>query len=201
MIRLKKRNKKKHESGQAIVEFALVLPLFLLLVMGILDFGWLFYNYISVENAARNGARIACVEYTSCSLVEAEPNSEQKIPAVFVNNTGYYLEPEKVANNSQSVSEDEADVVEAVSNSLPPAISNVRIAVSYSSDVKRAKEKPNDWMDYNIAEERAEGDVEVTVEGTIPVLTPLLGAFSGMEKTLTSTSTFHVEKQHDEYED
>ena len=46
-----------------MVEFAFVLPIFLLLVMGILDFGFLFYNYISMENAARNAARVACVDY------------------------------------------------------------------------------------------------------------------------------------------
>ena len=39
---MKNRRKKKRESGQAMVEFALVLPIFLLLVMGILDFGFLF---------------------------------------------------------------------------------------------------------------------------------------------------------------
>ena len=32
----------KREKGQSIVEFALVLPLILLIVCGIIDFGWLF---------------------------------------------------------------------------------------------------------------------------------------------------------------
>ena len=36
---------KKRENGQSAVEFALVLPILLLIVCGILDFGWLFYNY------------------------------------------------------------------------------------------------------------------------------------------------------------
>ena len=41
---------KKRENGQSAVEFALVLPILLLIVCGILDFGWLFYNQLSVEN-------------------------------------------------------------------------------------------------------------------------------------------------------
>ena len=34
--------KRKRESGQAMVEFALILPILLLIVCGIIDFGWLF---------------------------------------------------------------------------------------------------------------------------------------------------------------
>lgn len=42
-----------------MVEFALVLPVFLLLVAGIIDFGFMFYSRMSVINAAREGARAA----------------------------------------------------------------------------------------------------------------------------------------------
>ncbi len=40
-----------------MVEFALVLPLFLLILAGILDFGFLLYSRMTVINAAREGAR------------------------------------------------------------------------------------------------------------------------------------------------
>ena len=53
--------KYKHEDGQAMVEFALILPIFLLILCGILDFGWLFYNQLSLNNACREGARYAVV--------------------------------------------------------------------------------------------------------------------------------------------
>ncbi|MCF0112288.1 MAG: pilus assembly protein [Erysipelotrichaceae bacterium] len=58
-----RRKFKKNERGQAMVEMALVLPIFLCLVCGIIDFGWLFYNQISLNNAAREGARYAVVHY------------------------------------------------------------------------------------------------------------------------------------------
>jgi len=49
----------KTERGAELIEFALVLPLLLLLVLGIVDFGFLFQRLEVVTNAAREGARIA----------------------------------------------------------------------------------------------------------------------------------------------
>lgn len=43
--------------GAAVVEFALVVPIFLLLVMGIIDFGFAFNDYNSVRQGVREGAR------------------------------------------------------------------------------------------------------------------------------------------------
>ncbi|HBO33570.1 MAG TPA: hypothetical protein DD636_02325 [Anaerolineaceae bacterium] len=43
-------------SAQALVEFALILPLMLILVLGSMDLGRLFYNKIILTNAAREGA-------------------------------------------------------------------------------------------------------------------------------------------------
>lgn len=51
----------KNESGQSMVELAVALPILLLLVFGIIDFGWLFYNKMSVENASREAVRYAIV--------------------------------------------------------------------------------------------------------------------------------------------
>jgi len=42
-----------------MVEFALVLPIFMLILSGILDFGFMLYSRMSVINAAREGARTA----------------------------------------------------------------------------------------------------------------------------------------------
>lgn len=53
--------KMKKEKGQAMLEFALILPILLILVCGIIDFGWLFYNQSELNNCAREGARYAIV--------------------------------------------------------------------------------------------------------------------------------------------
>ena len=48
-------------SGQTLAEFALVLPMLLLLVMGVFDLGRGIFFYSAVHNAAREGARYAAV--------------------------------------------------------------------------------------------------------------------------------------------
>ncbi len=60
MFRLFRRDREK---GAAAVEFAIVLPLFLLLVFGIMEAGWFFAQQVEVRNAAREGARLAVVDY------------------------------------------------------------------------------------------------------------------------------------------
>jgi len=47
--------------GQELVEYALTLPVLLLLVLGIMEFGWAIFAYNSVANAAREGARVGAV--------------------------------------------------------------------------------------------------------------------------------------------
>jgi Flp pilus assembly protein TadG len=47
--------------GQALVEFALVIPIFLLLLMALFDMGRAVFAYNTLTNAAREGARIAIV--------------------------------------------------------------------------------------------------------------------------------------------
>jgi Flp pilus assembly protein TadG len=59
--------------GQAIVEFVIVLPILVLLMLGILQFGVAFHNYLAITDATRVGARAAAVKRTSdpCSAAKA----------------------------------------------------------------------------------------------------------------------------------
>ncbi|HHT45777.1 MAG TPA: pilus assembly protein [Firmicutes bacterium] len=52
---------KANEKGQSLVEFALLLPILLLLLLGIIQFGIIFNGQITVTSAAREGARLAAV--------------------------------------------------------------------------------------------------------------------------------------------
>jgi Flp pilus assembly protein TadG len=56
-----KRTRQGGESGQAFVEFALVLPVLLLLLLGVIQFGNIFRDYIALTDATRVGARQAAV--------------------------------------------------------------------------------------------------------------------------------------------
>ena len=53
----------KSEKGQAMVEFALVLPILLLILCGIIDFGWIFGNQLLANNASREAARYTAIHY------------------------------------------------------------------------------------------------------------------------------------------
>ena len=54
---------KSRENGASLVEFALIAPFLLLLLLGIVEFGYLFGQYNEVRHAAREGARYAAVSY------------------------------------------------------------------------------------------------------------------------------------------
>jgi Flp pilus assembly protein TadG len=54
-------NRLRSDSGQAITEFALILPLLMVLILGIVQFGIVFNNYITLTDATRAGARQAVV--------------------------------------------------------------------------------------------------------------------------------------------
>ena len=54
---------KKHK-GQSVVEFALVLPLFLFIMFGIIYTGMMFHDYTTLSNIARSSAREASVSGT-----------------------------------------------------------------------------------------------------------------------------------------
>lgn len=55
------RRKLRQEQGQTMVEFALVMPVLLLVIFGIIQFGVLYNDYISLTDATRVGARKAAV--------------------------------------------------------------------------------------------------------------------------------------------
>jgi Flp pilus assembly protein TadG len=66
-----KRHQKHSDRGQAIVEFALVLPVLLLIVLGVVQFGRLYSNNETIANATRAGARVAAVSRTASDPVGA----------------------------------------------------------------------------------------------------------------------------------
>jgi Flp pilus assembly protein TadG len=47
------------ERGAELVEFALTLPLLMFVLLGVIEFGFVFHEYEVVTNAAREGARLA----------------------------------------------------------------------------------------------------------------------------------------------
>ncbi|MGO8686202.1 MAG: TadE family protein [Candidatus Dormibacteria bacterium] len=60
---------RRRRRGQTLVEFAMVFPVFLMVVMGTIDYGGYFGSRLSIENAARAAVRYAAVQ--PCPLTGA----------------------------------------------------------------------------------------------------------------------------------
>jgi Flp pilus assembly protein TadG len=79
-----------HERGANLVEAAIVIPLLLIIVVGLADLGRLYFTYITIVNAAREGARYAAghplneAGITSACLAEAQKESQDSKPLVSI---------------------------------------------------------------------------------------------------------------------
>lgn len=69
------------ESGAVAVEFALILPVLLLLVVGIIQFGIVYSQYQVMEGAAREGARCAAVQAAGFSDCDPQARVDAALPA------------------------------------------------------------------------------------------------------------------------
>ncbi len=90
--------------GSTLVEFALVVPVLLALLIGIMEFGWLVKNNMQISNAAREGARRASLGNTNAS-VRAEvarrciPMTVTTVITYSTNRTTYTVLPESAGTN------------------------------------------------------------------------------------------------------
>jgi TadE-like protein len=79
--------------GQSLAEFAVVLPIFLLVVCGLFDLGRAVFVYTSLTNAAREGARLAIVNQDATLIRQRAFGQSAAVnttdPAT-VFNVGYY---------------------------------------------------------------------------------------------------------------
>ena len=67
-VQVRDRKMKAGSRGQSMVETALVLPIIILILMAIIDFGFLFNNYIVLSNASREASRKAAVGGTDAEI-------------------------------------------------------------------------------------------------------------------------------------
>ncbi|MDP4118849.1 MAG: TadE/TadG family type IV pilus assembly protein [Bacillota bacterium] len=69
----------KNEKGQAVVEFAIVLPILILIIGGMIDFSWIYSNQNIIDNCAREGARYAIVHATDTNVTTEITNYTKSI--------------------------------------------------------------------------------------------------------------------------
>jgi Flp pilus assembly protein TadG len=63
------RRPQRPDDGAAAVEFALVAPLFIILVFGLISFGMVFAQSLALDNGAREAARSGVVENRTCGQI------------------------------------------------------------------------------------------------------------------------------------
>ena len=69
---MERRRRARDERGTSLVEFALILPVVVLFVFGIIDFGWAFSQQLALKHAAREGVRAAVVNNGAAALSNAQ---------------------------------------------------------------------------------------------------------------------------------
>jgi Flp pilus assembly protein TadG len=165
------------ERGQTIVELALVLPIFFSLIFGLMDVAWLTFQYQSVTNAAREGAREASIldplfesgNSTNCSTGYGEPSSTQAAPAVPIESavsSGSSL----VSINSSAICASSSTSTSMTSSATQNGTATVTVVGSPSL--------------------AAPSTVTVTVSYVAHPLSPV---FPAVSVTMTSSSTENVE--------
>jgi Flp pilus assembly protein TadG len=60
--------RKNGNRGTVLVEFAIVLPIFILILIGTVEFGIVLHNYLILQNASREGARSAAVGISQTAI-------------------------------------------------------------------------------------------------------------------------------------
>jgi TadE-like protein len=85
----------RSQRSQALVEFALISPIFLLVMFGAIDISRLLYTYAAISSAARDGARTASLSsslFSDCQIIQEVELVGQGFPVE--------MDPNSVAGNS-----------------------------------------------------------------------------------------------------
>ena len=75
-------NVRKRDRGAAVVEFALVVPVLLVLVLGIAEFGRAYNIQTTLSGAAREGVRVMALDNTSSAVSAARSKAKAAAPSL-----------------------------------------------------------------------------------------------------------------------
>ena len=153
----------KKQEGQSLIEFAIVLPVLLLVVFGIIQFGIIFNAQITLTHAAREGARVAVVGYIPAEYAEKisdEYEDEYEALEQYVK--------DKVLNSSQALLLEEINEDEDIDISI------------------EGGEFEDGGYDIN-------DELTVKVDGEVQVVVPLIGIALKSPFPLSASSTMRVE--------
>ncbi len=179
-----RRSTRERLSGQALVEFALVFPIFFLILMGLIDGGRLVYTDTTLSQAAREAARVGAVEAGWIGIPLSTSGCVATPSAIGVANPGAHVCPATVADMK-------ADIV-AAANSMVAGLGTLLSAnVFLSCNTGQPGDLPptGDWTEApgsggNGCVDGTTGDaisapgdvISVRIEYTFSPITPVFSA-------------------------
>ena len=116
--------KLKSQSGSQILEFALLLPFFLLIIFLIIDFGFLAYNKAIITNASREAARQG-------SILTATPWSAANVAAVACNFARNSLISTRSGTRTATCSGTADPVIVVLPNAPPNFNTPITVQITY----------------------------------------------------------------------
>lgn len=85
------------QEGQSLVELALLLPILLLIMAGVLDLGRAFHAYVTVANAAREGARYGAFHPTDSFGIRNQVEQEALDSGIDLGNSTVMIEADSIS--------------------------------------------------------------------------------------------------------
>jgi hypothetical protein len=141
------RQRKAH--GQSLVEMALILPLLLVVLFGIIEFGWLIFAYSTISQATRNGAEVAAQLPPYQSWIDLSRNPPNDYPGLD-RDSCYFAVLQAVR--------DDLTIIGAGVNNQTDVASAVTISYPRGGDTRNLNDR---------------GPIEVRIEYQVNSLTPL----------------------------
>jgi Flp pilus assembly protein TadG len=118
--------------GASIVEFALVVPILLTLLLGILEWAWLTRSQLTVANATREGVRFAALGNTSTAVQTRIINSASVLtPQISTGQIALTQTPDRTSSNPTYYSWP-ADTTGTTPRNGVPSGNIIRIQVNYT---------------------------------------------------------------------
>ena len=153
------------ETSQGLVEFALIAPIILLLILFIVDFGRGIYYYVTIDNAANEGARAAVRSSAQPGTSATLPNDDAVVNAIKQRTAAVFLS-QKCPNGPIDIS----------AGGAPPAnvgwiyITEVPAPTATVSEANQAPNAPGGQPRV------AQSNVAAGCDAIVPVGTPLPGS-------------------------
>lgn len=181
-----KTRPRSSRKGQGLVEFALVLPVFLLILFGLIDVGRFVYLNSVLSQAAREGARVGAAEASWIGKTTTDdPSCVASSSAITGANPGAHVCPATVLGSSNSL---QADVAAAANRMTAPfgAVKDV-----YFSCQPTGTTPPANWTNTDCAAANrvaSRNVIWVRVDQTFTAITPVISQILGALSTSASST-------------